>query len=373
MSTRHDPPPHPPSAPDQARAAFSGHGQTWTRPGRDELRPALSGLLIQLKRYDDLRLRLERQGGTVPELSALGDLLKETVALTPAGRTQEVNLVDPLGLAQALRLAHWNLHLEVRLKPSRLPVYYLCRIETDYWSEYSLLVEDYHLSPGYPLPDPRFARLMRSGHERHFLRLSPLRAGVAGLLAAGEKAQGTATHREPAVDAQLYLLGRHVFQAAWHQDQQVGIMLARHLGLQRFAEAVELLYLCLGGELCELRGAVDQFMLRCFEGPYPQGALRGFLGLLPGLEGGRLNDLPKLALGLYANLSRAFSRLLACEAPWGGERLPTPLWKLVYANLGRLELVAAALAQAPAVRRAGQDLERSAGQVIDELIGRQGG
>ena len=45
--------------------------------------------------------------------------------------------------------------MDVRQLDSRMPVYFLCRLRKDYWSEYSLIVEDLYRSPGYPLTDER--------------------------------------------------------------------------------------------------------------------------------------------------------------------------------------------------------------------------
>lgn len=327
----------------------------------------LAELVARLKEYDGLRLGLEREGGDVSTLERLNRCLAAPLGLGGRGNAQEARLTDRAGLNQALHRLHWDLKLEARFNSNRMPVYYLCRGKSDYWSEYSLIVEDYYLSPGYPLLDERFVKLMQGGHDNSFLRISHLRQGMKRMLEDGPPGQD----RGLGLDEKLHAVGRHVLQAAWHQDQQLGLLTARHFELPRFWQAVELLYLCLGGELCELRGAMDQVMLDFFSQVYPQPTLREFLERLPGLDGKRLNELPKAALAQYRRLGQAFSAFICTDISWQGMaagRRATPLWKLIYANLGRLDRMAGQARTSAACREASLNLEAEAGRVIAALM-----
>ena len=172
------------------------------RPENKEIRPSLRDLIGRLDEYDNLRLELELHGGRIGQLNALTRLLREPLNVLVNGQSREVRLVDQASLRSAITSLDSDLHLQIRLKPSHMPAYYLCRTKTDYWAEYSLIVEDYYQSPGYPLTDSRFGRLMRAGHEQDFLRLSRFRESVAMLLSLDG---GSAD--DYAVDEKLHLLG----------------------------------------------------------------------------------------------------------------------------------------------------------------------
>ena len=167
------------------------------------------------------------------------------------------------------QIGRFDLHMNIRMLDTGMPVYYICRVERDYWMEYSLIVEDLYRSPSYTWQDDRFAKLMYMGHEIYFLRLSLFRKSLTELLSDQEN--GIADKRE--VDEYIYRLGRYIFQAAWHEDQRPGMLTAEHFGLAKFYHAIELLYLCLSGELCQLRSTIDDRLLSFFEKAYPQPAI----------------------------------------------------------------------------------------------------
>jgi len=356
-----------------------------------EARASLDPLIRQIQTYDFLRRKLETEGGHLADLNAITRVLTETFCLKGFYKTHEVALVHHGGLRAALlSLGDYDLHLDVRQLETHMPVYYLCRVRRDYWSEYSMVVEDVYLSPGYPLIDARFVRLMSQGREAYYLRLSQFRDAVAAMASEGgargegrgarESQSPTALEPRPSglapaatasptyVDGLLYDLGRYVFQAAWHEDQRVGLLTAEHFSLPRFRDAIELLYLCLSGELCELRSAINDGMLSFFERVYPQPAIAAFLRLLTGLDGGALSGIPQKALKEYAKLSKAFGKLVEIQVPWGARRVGTPLYKLLFGNLSRLALVGDALRSEDEVVRAGKQLEKVAQRVIDELV-----
>ena len=159
-----------------------------------------------------------------------------------------------------------------------------------------------------------------------------------------------------------------MFQACWHEDQLVGMAAAGQFGLEHFRRAVELLYLSLTAELCELRSAVSEDMLRFFKDVYAQPAIKAFLEKLSHLDGKALAGVPQTALKLYPQLSRAFGRFLATELPWGRQQAPMPLAKLLFANFARLEAVRRELAEKDELRQAAERLEKQSQAVIGALL-----
>jgi len=342
----------------------SGYGYSTTRAAN--ARKALQPLLDHIRQYDALRQKLEMQGGAISDVAKVTELLSLPITLKGDYRDCKASLIDQASLRTAIfDVGRSDLHIDVRQLPTGMPVYYLCRIRRDYWSEYTLIVEDLYQSAGYPVLDERFVRLMDGGHETYYLRLSQFREGVKTALPDKSSRSDTS---EWDTDDILYHTGRHVFQAAWHEDQRPGVLTATHFGLVNFRQAIELLYLCLSGELCELRNATNKRLLSFFEQTYPQPAIRAFLGVLSGLDGAAINDLPQKALKLYARLSNAFSRFLSVEVPWGHRQVTTPLYKLVFGNFSRLALVADRLGEEACIRNAAQRLEEASQAIVGEIV-----
>ena len=334
-------------------------------------RKALQPLLSCLQDYDTLRRRLEQWGGTPDDFARVADLLNDKIALRSHYTKHSPSLTDQASLRRALTdVGGFNLRLDIRQLDTGMPVYYICRTRNDYWSEYSLIVEDIYLSPGYVMTEERFVKLMDFGHESYYLRLAQFREQIEEMLDAENKGSGH-TNNEWQVDDLLYSLGRHVFQAAWHEDQRPGMLAATHFGLENFRHAIELLYLCLSGELCELRSAVDGRMLQFFQAIYPQPALHAFLKMLPHLDGGVLNEFPDKALKLYAMLAKAFGEFIAVEVPWGPNQNEMPLYKLLFANLNRLHLVADPLHGNETLQKAVNRIEEKAQGVILNILDEQ--
>lgn len=420
-----------------------------------DARAALATLLIRLQDYDLLRRKLERDGGRVNDLAQIANLLTRKIELKGPYGTGEASLAEPSAMRALIAdVAGYDVRFQVRRRDhGRLPLYYVCRTRQDYWSEHSLIVEDLHKSPGYPMPDQRFVRLMAGGHESYFLRLSPFRSAVEEMLAARtesdpvssvrtdetdptaghepenrkrngweedddreknvvrekkgwkgkegrekpESRAGSARDRKTesgwdnghdrtggsarrswvsaagrkgsgAVDDLLYRVGRHALQAAWHEDQHLGILAATHLGLDNFRQAIELLYLTLSGDLCELRGAATDDMRTFFETVYPQPAIHALLNRLSHIDGDALNELPRNALKLYARLSRAFGEFLAVETTWGHRRARLPLYQILFANVQRFDTVAPSLLKDTGVMLAAKRLEEEARKIIETMI-----
>lgn len=332
---------------------------------RKEFDAATSVLVRQLDRYEASRLRLENQGGSASLLTSTMAILKEELSIEGRYETHKVALTDQRGVGSVLHHELWpyECRMEVRRALTGMPVYYLVRVWPDYRSMYSLILEDLYRSSGYPLGDERFAKIMWSGHEVYFLRLSQFREA----LLAGRAADAQ-NEAQDEVDKLLRKVGRLVFQACWHEDQYVGMAAAGQFDLVNFRRAIELLYLCLTAELCELRSAIDDAMMRFFKEIYVQPAIVAFLERLARLDGKALAEVPQAALKHFPRLSRTFSRFLAVELPWGGQQAPVPLYKLMFANFSRLDTVRKAITEKEELHQAAESLEKQSEAVIQSLL-----
>jgi hypothetical protein len=354
--------------PGHAHGGVNDYEWGWRshRMNGQEFYSAVAVLVRQLARYDEARFRLENEGGSFSLLKKTMDILKEELLIPGRHETHKVALTDQRGLRLLLHREFWpyECRLEVRKRPTGMPVYYLARVWPDYRSEYSLVLEDLFRSTEYPLSDERFIKLMRSGHEVYFLRLSQFRKPM---FKGSDSKKEHVAHEE--VDELLLNAGRNVFQACWHEDQYVGMAAAGQFGLENFRRAIELLYLGLSAELCELRTAVTEDMLRFFSEIYVQPAILAFLEGLTHLDGKALAEVPQTALRLYPALSRAFSRFLAVELPWGPRRALTPLYKLLFANFSRLDAVGKVIVGKAELKQAAEVLEKQSQGVIQAILG----
>jgi hypothetical protein len=326
------------------------------------LHKRLEPLFERFRDYDRRRLKLEREGGSIQDLQQIREVLQSPVTLTGCGRRERVTLEGQDDLCWAVRtVGDYALRLTVRVLDTGMPAYYLCRVHSDFWTDYVLVLEDLYMSPGYPLIDERFVKLMRSGRDTFHLRLAPLRPlAAAHLEDCGE--EGSATDRI------LKRIGKNVLQAAWHEDQRPGLLVAEHLDIPELRDAIELIYLVLSADLCYLRSIVDDDMMAFFTNVYPQPAIRTGLSMLTRLDGAELNELPDRALRLYARLSNSFSNLLHTEALWGETQVTMPLYKLVFANFTRMAEVGRTLSTTPAVREAADALRLDAEQIIADVV-----
>jgi hypothetical protein len=327
-----------------------------------DINDAIKELISRVRDYDSMRLELEEKGGQAERLRDVTNILNREIEIATYRGKETLSLSEQRKLINTIRSVDFSLHIDIRQLHTYMPVYYICRVHHDYWYEHSIVAEDYYMSPGYPIDDTRFVKLMDAGHEKYFLRLSQFRGPIK------DKLNGSVPLSSESVDDLLYNLGRNVFQAAWHEDQQIGILTAKHLELRKFCEAVELLYLCLSGELCELRSAMNENMLVFFSEIYPQDAIHAFLEILLGLDGKALNSLPQKAGSLYRLLSKAFSRFLSTEVEWGHSTMRTPLWKIVYGNFSRLQIVENYLRGDKHLVKASARLESDAKSIVDELL-----
>ena len=130
---------------------------------------------------------------------------------------------------------------------------------------------------------------------------------------------------------------------------------------------IELLYLCLSGDLCAIRANIDADISDFFVSVYPQPAIHRFLQGISELEGNILARLPDKAIEVFARLSRAYSRFLRVEVANGPRGCSVPLYKLLFANFGRLGLVEQNTSGDGDVATAAAELEEQAREAIQEI------
>jgi hypothetical protein len=316
----------------------------------DKVQSSIEPLIRHLRHYDRQRLKLQTEGGDVRDLIRLTETLTREIPIYVHGyHTTTVSLSKPRGIARALREIHFDLCFDVCLLGNEMPAYYICRTYGDHWSLYSLIVQDLYKSPGYPKAD-RFVKLMRCGHEEYFLRLSSFRNKLSAM-----KQYDTSTEMEK--DGLLYDVGRYIFEAAWHEDQQIGMLAADSLDMPNLRHAIELIYLCASGELCELRNAIAKHtaLVDFFRTVYSQPAICTFLEEIKDLPGDTLCQYQKRAVKCYRLLSQAFGKFLSeTQIRWGMRSVTVPIYKILFANISRIHNVSKLLK-----RNGGTDLEKA--------------
>jgi hypothetical protein len=323
-------------------------------PVKIDVKAIIEPLLKQIKRLDKIRLTLEKDGGSRHELKELNSALTSETILKSSFGSGRASFNDPATIQVTLRdVGCTNIHFEVRRLKNGMPAYFLGRLKNDFRGSTPLILEKLHLSPGFPIADKRFIRLMRHGHERFYLNLAPYRQ----LLDLDENKR----------DDLLYRIGQHILLAAWHEDQYPGLMTAELLRLHSFPIAVELLYLILSSELSNLRHCVDKTTINFFEHICPQPAIAGFLRHLPKIKGNNLAQLPALARKHYKSLATGFGKLLQTKIRWGSRGSRIELYKILFGNFSRPEALAEKLPRNETLNDAAYQLEKRANKLIAEL------
>lgn len=344
---------------------------TGIRPVAERLAP----LFKYLRKLDTERSTLEQHGGSITNLERISQILNHVFHLeSTTGMDRPCRLSDPRDLRSIIgECSDYTVHLEIRTRHHGIPVYYCCRTRQDVFTEYSLVVEDYYRSPSYPMDDERFVSLRLRGREEYFLRLSQFRAAVNRMLGEGNPSAGDGCHyavdsNHYAVDSCLYAAGRWVFSAAWHESQRPARLVARCFGLDSFERAVECLHLILTSDPCELRARVDDKLIRFFDEVYPQDSIRTYLRMLTGMCGVELDATWRKALGLQRELTIQYRQFLETEVKWGVLKSDIPLWKIVYGNYGRMDVIGGTLRSSRVLQRASEHLEKKAYELIQRLF-----
>jgi hypothetical protein len=327
----------------------------------DSLDAALAPLLRHLGVYEALLGRLRRKGGKVQDLHGLMELMRRPLRFPGAPLGPDASLATPGPLRERLRRLQAGVDIEIRRGPVGFPVHYLFRTSRDYFGNYALILEDLHRGADYDrfdAPWDRFTSATRYGEVDRLLRLAPLRP--AAVAAGGDSG----------VDAILYTAGRTLFDAAWHDDQRLACAAAELLELPRFRSTLELLYLCLGGDLSRLRQALlgpwGASLPAVVSAADPGGALASLTRALPGAEGAALSRLREAAHRAFPHLGAAFSALMLTRRPLDRSPADLPLFKVLVAHYRRLDQLRPLLSDD--VRCAATVLEHTAAELSEEIL-----
>ncbi len=355
-------------------------------PVRTDYRPMLlRPYLRQLSLYDHLLTRMRLTGGTVSDLRRLAQLLEqEFVVELPYVGQERASLTTPARLRGQLHLISQGLRLDIRTGDHGFPTHYLYRTSTDYFGTFTLVLEDLFRSAAFDERtsawDP-VSSTTRYGEVQRVLRLSPFRTAaeevcrnLPGTFSAppdtGVFGFFGGTDARPTTDQLLYDAGRLFFDAAWHDDQRLALAACRLLDMPRFRHALELVYLCLGGDLTRLRSiaatARGEALRRFFRNGYNQPAFVALLTLLPNCHGAALSTLRSQAEQSYRRLARYFAKLMTdadCLATFPGS---PPLYKLVLANYRRLDALRPL--RTPAITAAASNTDARAWELATELL-----
>lgn len=341
---------------------YSWHGSA-RRSSHSENLTKIKPLVAAIRAHDKALAQLKTQGGDIRILQVITSILKRPLHLDSYYSNEPVTLENPGKINARLReIGAGDYFLDVRLTPYGFPCYYLCRIKTAFWDGYSTIIEDIYMSPDYIIVDPHFIKLMSFGHETFHLRLSRFRPKTKSLFPDETDAN------EKKKDKYLSKLSKYIFQSAWNESQQLAMLTALHFDLPFFRQAIELIYLILSGELCEIRSNTDDNMKFFFKNIYEQPAILALIDNLNTIEGRALTDLNTLALNSYKQILTEFVSFLKIEVNWGLVRSTHALLNIILANFKRLDYVGSKLSDEPAVRRATKRLEMQSQKLIDGII-----
>ena len=71
-------------------------------------------------------------------------------------------------------------------------------------------------------------------------------------------------------------------------------------------------------------------------------------------------------------MSKAFGTFLKKEIQWKSGLHPLPLYKILFANMSRLEILNENLRDKPEVKEAAETLNRESDAIIEKILGRNG-
>lgn len=325
--------------------------------GREHLQP----LINTMREYDDQRLRIMKEGGSFDDLEQLADLLQKELFV--GSEELKFSLQNQSSVRHFLERFDdvAKLKLDIRQNSIGLPQYYLCRVTSDYRSTYNSVIEDLYISPDFYFHDGRLIKLPHWNHPCIFLRLSPFRDDIRALCKELKK-------EDYNLDHEMAKLGSQILEFAWNEDQNIAVYFSDNFGLPAFRMVIELVYMVLTADLCELRANWDILWLKFFEKVYPQMAIHTFLGNLQ-----KANDLPTLeienrAKKSYSKLLKAFNHLLTLNLKFEVNRPSIPLYKLVFANIFRLHMIQHEIAGNSEIQQSIQTLESLSLECIQDVI-----
>lgn len=285
----------------------------------------LEPLLLVLDEYSFLLNDLHESSVSLAKLKNIQELLKRDIQFD----SETFQLLNSREKIQScFQEIDLDLVLEKRRIEFNLPVYYLCEYSTQhYFGDYNLILHDFYRNDYFKLQDKRFVPVTYSYTEKYALRLSQFLTAEA-FSSFGE---------EQSAFEKIKRLGETLLQAMWDPQQFLAFQICQFFGMENLRQAIELIYLVNGTNVSVLRQLVDDSITKFFEVVYPHPYVVAYLKRIQNLDGREFKTIQTNALDLYGLLNESLSNLLNMEVIWGRGNTNQILYKVLFANLYRLE------------------------------------
>lgn len=308
---------------------YEYHHEYFKPPSHEETFKAISPLVDQLGKVDASRLGLFQNSVSVSKLQDYNNLLIEPVLVGKKYKDLEIKLIDQDIERKLAHEGFWDIKLSVRKGRMEFPKYYLCEYKEFLGRDYGIVLTDFYKSEDYQFTDSRFARMVNYGHETNFIRMSSFRSQVDRLISKEDQEKTTII---------LKKVGSYFLQGAWHEDQLAAWVVSGVFGLEKFREAIEIIYFILGADFTEARNYFDDDVEQFFTLVYPRKAFLQMINRIRIQTAEDLQEIEQNAREWYRSLNQAFSELLKTEVSWGRMK-NMPLYKIIYSNFYRLDKV----------------------------------
>jgi hypothetical protein len=316
----------------------------------------LEPLITHLKKVDQHRFDLYNKSISLNKLRAYKSLLAEPVALSAGCDSVQFSLLEHTKFERLVSsLGLWDIQLQVRRCKFTFPKYLICEIADNYDSGYGLVLAEYYKSFDYEIEDERFVRLMIGGHEKYFIRMEPFK----------EKLSADSIHPLTQIENILKAAGDYL-QIAWHDDQTVSFLIADHLKIQVLKEAIEILYLILGADLSSLRSNYTPEMKSFFSNIFPRKSIGLMLEKTEKITAKEFQNMEEKARFWYSELNHCFASFLSTKIEFKGCRMPA--YKLIFANIFRLNLVSNAILRNPEIKVAIKTIKSTSYAALKDLL-----
>jgi hypothetical protein len=317
----------------------------------------LEPLISHLKKVDQHRFDLYNKSISLNKLRAYKSLMAEPVALSAGCDSVQFSLLEHTKFERLVSsLGLWDIQLQVRRCKFTFPKYLICETTDNYDSGYGLVLAEYFRSFDYGIEDERFIRLMSGGHEKYYIMMEPFR----------EKLSSGSRFSSSQIETVLKAAGENYLQTAWHDDQMVSFLVADHLKIQVLKEAIEILYLVLGADLSSLRGNYTPEMKSFFSDVFPRKSIGLMLEKTENLTAKEFQNIEEKARFWYSELNSCFASFLSTKIEFKGCRMPA--YKLIFANIFRLNLVSNAILRNPEIKAAIKIIKSTSYAALKDLL-----
>lgn len=318
----------------------------------------LEQLISQLAKADRLKSDLYYNTISLEKLRNMKAILDEKITLENHYEKASFSLSERFELNRAFsRTGLWDLSIYLQRDKHNFPSYLLCESVENYFGNYGIVLADFYRSPQYEIHDERFVRLMSMGHEKLYMRMSIFRDYI-------EKINGI---DDMNVDRLLKILGEDFFSGAWHEDQIVSFILAdkKQLGIQSLKESTEIVYSILSLDLSAIRNSYTSDVKWFFSKVFPRKSLGMLFNKIEKSNASDFKFLEQRARHWYKELGAYFSSFLSTKVEYRDCTLP--VYKLIFANIFRLELISDVLVQQATLKEPLQIIREISSEAIREL------